>query len=184
MTFFKRHRAPALRVVAATFAFAFAAPSALADMKSVADPVDAGAMDVVEASHDHGVSRGVLVHRIRMAEAWSNPDLVRITINIRLWKTSTRPDRRVSVSLNEDGSLRTVVVGRTGRVLGHGNAWRPDETTLQVEFTKRTLRPRITSYRWRVEVVQPCRPPTEEDVCAIEYDFAPDRGQPLVLHRL
>lgn len=182
MTLFKRRQAPVLRLLAAAIILAFAAPSALADTKSVVDPADGGGMDVIEASHHHGATRGVLVHRIRMAEPWSNADLVRVSINIRLWKNSTKPDRRVSVDVNEDGSLSAVVLGRTGRVLGHGSAWRSDDTTLQVEFTKRTLRRRITSYRWRTEVIQPCTPEGQD--CAIEFDFAPDRGQPLVLHRL
>lgn len=182
MTLFKRHPAAAVRLIAATLVLVLAAPSALADTKSVLDPADGGAMDIIEASHGHGPTRGLLVHRLRMAEPWNNADLVRISINIRLWKNSTSPDRRVSVNVNEDGSFRTVILGRSGRVLGHGNSWRPDDTTLQVEFTKRTLRPRITSYRWRAEVIQPCT--QEGQDCAIEFDFAPDLGQPLVLHRL
>lgn len=170
------------RLLVGMLIFLLSSP-ALADTTVQEDPETDDIMDVVEATHGHhAAERGVLAHTITMAEPWGNEDLEAAVINIRLSSDEGRLARRIWVDQNADGSLRTRVLGRKGNVLGHGNAWRPDERTLRVEFSKRQLSRRVDSYKWRVKVFQPC-PQSEED-CVVEFDFVPDKGVQPVLHQL
>lgn len=156
---------------------------AYANTRAVEDAETGDTMDAVEATHGHhSTEKGVLVHRITMAQPWDNSDLVAVSINIRLSKAKARPAKRVWVDQNADGSLRTRILERRGQVLGHGNAWRPDDRSLQVEFSRKLLGRKITAYRWRVKIFQPC--PQSQPECVIEFDFVPDKGEKAILHRL
>jgi hypothetical protein len=154
-----------------------------ADTRAVEDAESGDTMDAVEATHGHHpTEKGVLVHTITMAQPWDNSDLVAISIKIRFSKDDAKPARRVWVDQNADGSLRARILGKRGQVIGHGNAWRPDDRSLQVEFSRKLLGRRIAAYRWRVKVFQPC--PQSQPECVIEFDYVPDKGEETILHRL
>jgi hypothetical protein len=156
---------------------------AYADTRAVEDPETGDTMDAVEATHGHHSSEeGLIVHTVTMAQPWDNSGLVAISIKVRFPKADGKPARRVWVDQNPDGSLRARILGSRGQVLGHGNAWRPDDRSVQVEFSRELLGWKVTAYRWRVKIFQPC-PPSQPD-CVIEFDYVPDKGDEAILHRL
>ena len=152
-----------------------------ADTTELPDPLEQYHLDIVTASqgHDAGSPR-VLIHRVGFAEAWSNESLPYLELKLTFTRLQDKRTAVVYVSPRDDGSLRALFLDQKG-TKGHGDAWRPDDHTLQIEFARGLLGRRIDGYRWRVEVAQPCEGKTN---CAPEWDFAPDRAQPKARHDL
>lgn len=165
---------------AAALAVMCAASIAWGDSVMVEDPAEGYEIDAVAAQHRHPrVAPATLVaHDVRTAAEWSSMDLVRARMKLRLIGGDGPKVRFVELHPMRDGSLRGVFVDRS-RFYGHVFAWRPDTSTLRVEFA-RALLDGARAYRWSIRLYQPCD--EEQGVCAVEWDRVPDEGS--ILHRL
>lgn len=185
-----RRRLGALAAAAALVVTA-AAP-AWGDDAVMDDPDDTGgAFDVVQASHGHvRLSSGqtLLRHGFELAEAWENEALKghsnRIVLLFDLGG-DRRPERRMDISVSEDGSLVAPMVAERGRkpdvVRGYAHVWRPSETAVEIVFPRSLLARRLERYGWRLETLYHHDDDPDcgiiTDVYVICYDTAPDRGR-------
>lgn len=151
-----------------------------ADSVTVEDPAEGYEIDAVAAQHRHPrVAPATLVaHDVRTAAEWSSTDLMRARMKLRLIGGDGPKVRFVHLHPMRDGSLRGVFVDRS-RFYGHVFAWRPDASTLRVEFA-RALLDGSTAYRWSIRLYQPCA--DDQGECVVEWDRVPDQGS--ILHEL
>lgn len=163
---------------------ALATPAAaLADTRSVEDPPNPNQeLDPVRATSGHDESRKrVLVHTITTAEPTCCGGLYELTL--RIWLPHGKrsgPDRQIVVTGNGYGPtpFEGLVYDRRARVRGQANVWRPDDRTLRIEFDRRLLRRKPTSYEWVMLVQSACRPPIEYYPCGgPKFDRVPDTGR-------
>jgi hypothetical protein len=83
-----------------------------------------------------------------------------------------RIERRLAIRVRDDGSLGATMYTGSGDVRGHAVVLRPDRTYLRVQFRPRALKPHLSSYSWRVVLVEPEQ--GSEPPCCTEK--APNRG--------
>lgn len=167
--------------------------SASADQASVVDTQNPDqAMDPVEATHGHsGDLDDVLVHTVLAREPWHDGDLYKL--ELRMWfpnKTATW-DRKIVVTLNDideesRSSWQALFKDKRGRIRGHANAWRSNDRSLRIEFSRRLLPMKFDSYRWVARATVPCQPPPDaphaQPCGGPRLDRVPNSGK--VLHKL
>ena len=137
-----------------------------------------GLLDIASVGHAH---RGRLVsHRLSTRRSWRNSLLSRANggqISFFIFTNRDAAfDRRLDVTLAR-GKVAGVMRGRTGRVVGRGEATRPNTKTVQVAFARSLLGPRVRTYRWLAFAGVHCR--RKYELCG---DRAPNAAP--VAHRL
>lgn len=162
-------------------------PAAGADEQRIEDERNENErLDLVAASHSHDANNpNVLVHTLEFAEAPDFPrELHGAILRIEIPNGKRGLDRQINVFHNSDESLTVRVHGvHNDNLRGFGNAYWVDETTLRIEFARRTLRLRVPFYRWRASILYPCTPPPDpEIVCSNAVDQVPNTGK--IRHRL
>lgn len=154
----------------------------LADSARVEDPEEGYPVDVVSAEHRHArfAPAALAVHEIRASAEWTTTEVPSARMKLRLIGNEGPRSRFVELRPNPtDESVRGVFFDSSNRLLGHVYAWRPDASTLRIEFA-RSLLDGARAYRWSMKVFQPCE--QESGSCTIEWDRVPDKGS--VLHEL
>lgn len=151
-----------------------------ADSVAVEDPAEGYPVDITSADHRHPrvAPAAAVAHTIRAAGEWASADMLRGQMRLRLIGAGKPAIRFIELQPNTDGSIRGVF-NSSNRLLGHVYAWRPDTSTLRVEFA-RSLLDGATAYRWSFKLFQTCE--GESEGCAVEWDRVPDEGS--VLHKL
>ena len=157
--------------------------------KSFTDPNDsAGPFDIVGLEQTQSSSETSatteIVHRITMAEPWTNDDLAGpsyMELYFDLDGDSEAMERILTIDLNEDdGTMWASMLDPwTGQSRGYARVRRTDDSTLEVAFPPLLLRKGIRSYRWYAVADG-----SSAEVCAVQTcaDTAPDSG--LFRHRL
>jgi hypothetical protein len=135
-------------------------------------------LDISSVGHGH---KGRLVtQRLSTYRAWQNSLLSRANGGQISFFISTDRDgafeRRLDVALAR-GKVAGVMRNRAGRVVGRGEATRPNAKTVRVAFARKLLGPRVRSYRWLAFAGIHCRR---------QYNLCGDRSPNgrLVAHRL
>lgn len=167
-----------------------AASGASADQKTVQDPRDEDqGMDPVEATHGHAEDLGgVLVHTVTADIPWADGDLYELEFRIWLPNRTKKWDRRIVVTSNafddeSRSSWQALFYDKKGRIRGHANAWRPDDRSFRIEFSRRLLPLKFNNYRWVVRATVACKAPEDAQLCGgPKLDRVPDSGK--VRHKL
>lgn len=178
------------RVVITMMLVVLMGSSALADQKTVQDPRDEDQrMDPVEATHGHADNLDdVLAHTVTAAALWEDGDLYELEVRIWLPNRTKQWDRRIVVASNRiddetRSSWEALFFDKRDRIRGHANAWRPDERSLRIEFSRRLLPAKFDTYRWVVRAIVGCRSAEDGGLCGgPKLDRVPDSGK--VRHNL
>lgn len=129
-----------------------AGQGARADKKVRSDPDDSqGTLDIAAIEHRHD-SRALLVHTVSMYEPWDTTVLEDGETQIRLFfYVRGRLTRAMFVDVTPDGSLFGEVRNwGNAKVVGFAKVWRPDDTSIRIEFPRRLIQPHVARYGWSV----------------------------------
>lgn len=127
----------------------------------------ASALDIARIRHSHRVlqsGQGILRHKLRTHDSWETSLLEQAEVAAISLHFDTNRDRDpatrgigfcgegyeriMRVKLNEDGSLYGEISNARNRILGYARVWRPDDRSVILEFPKRSLRKKLSSYHW------------------------------------
>jgi hypothetical protein len=110
-------------------------------------------LDISRVGHGHKLSRAGeprLTHRITTHDAWRAMLVDGRPSSIAFFITTDRDsrlERRIVVATTR-GEIRARMINHSGDIVGRPSVWKPNRRTITVAFGRRTLGPRLRSYRW------------------------------------